>query len=117
MNISTSNRVMENKHLFERMLVAVCTKHGIARSDFLQAEHDYYSDRIKLSFRPVQHDVETLDLARNILVRLTTEFVGEVTRAAVPELATDAEALAKRIINPQNRIIYVDERAVINDGL
>lgn len=117
MSISTSNRVMENKHLFERMLIAVCTKHGIARSDFLQAERDQFSNRIRLAFKPAQYDVETLNLARNVLARLNAEFVGEVTRAAVPELSKDAADLAQRIINPQNRIIYVDERAVINDGI
>ena len=114
MAITRFTQVLDDKAAFERMLQRVCDRHGIARADFLQAEMTDYGNRLALAFKPARYDIGLVRLANAVHDRLNDEFVGEVTRAAAPELSKDAAELTNAILNPERRIIYVDEKAFKN---
>ena len=97
-----------NKQRFENILHVICVRHGLNRADFLQAEEDFMSGRIKLAFKAAIYPPDLVRAAMEIHNIANDKFRGEIVRAAVPEFSKSAIALSDAILNPKNRIIYID---------
>lgn len=98
----------------QSFIADLCKAHGFDRSDFLQMGEDIATGRYMFAFKARVFDPELVTLAKAIRDRVGDHFVGEVTRAAAPELSKDAGELADLIINPQVRIVTVEAEVLHN---
>lgn len=97
--------------LFEALLQTVCREHGLARTDFLQAERDARTMRLCLQFKAPRYDQALMDMARAVLNISDDELRGEMVRAAVPQFSEAAIKLATAIVNPKPRVVMIDPEA------
>lgn len=97
-----------------QVLPEICRKYGLNSQDFIRAEQETVpfdlTDCVRLEFRAPTYDDALRKLAGDVHRQLADPFVGDVTRAAAPNLSAAAKKLADAILQPTNRVVYVDAR-------
>lgn len=92
-----------------RLLVQwACENYGFDPKQYHSNHEDFVTGRIKMAFKPRRSPPELVELANKIHDTMNDPLRGEVVRAAVPELAGNAAALADLILNPKMHVVEID---------